>query len=38
MLPQDFTGRIGPKTPQPDVVKVREPKEEDTYYAPVSDV
>jgi ribosomal protein S3 len=28
MLPHDYTGRQGPKTPQPDVVKVREPKEE----------
>jgi len=30
MLPWDYTGRIGPKNPQPDVVKVREPKEEET--------
>jgi len=29
MLPWDYTGRTGPKTPQPDVVKVLEPKEED---------
>jgi len=28
MLPHDYTGRNGPKRPQPDVVKVREPKEE----------
>jgi len=29
MLPWDPSGRSGPKTPQPDVVKVNEPKEED---------
>jgi len=34
MLPWDYTGRIGPKTPQPDVVKVREPKEEETFSTP----
>jgi len=28
MLPHDYTGKQGPKAPQPDVVKVREPKEE----------
>jgi len=28
MLPQDYTGKQGPKQSQPDVVKVREPKEE----------
>ena len=28
MLPHDFSGRNGPKKLQPDVVKVREPKEE----------
>jgi ribosomal protein uS3 len=28
MLPWDYTGRLGPKIPQPDVVKVREPKED----------
>jgi len=30
MLPWDPSGRTGPKTPQPDVVKIREPKDEDT--------
>jgi len=29
MLPYDPKGERGPKTPQPDVVKVREPKEEE---------
>jgi len=29
MLPWDPTGRNGPKIPQPDVVKIREPKEEE---------
>jgi ribosomal protein uS3 len=29
MLPWDPSGRTGPKVPQPDVVKVLEPKEED---------
>ncbi len=28
MLPQDYSGKQGPKMSQPDVVKVREPKEE----------
>lgn len=32
MLPWDPTGKTGPKTPQPDVVKVHEPKEEDASY------
>jgi len=31
MLPWDPSGKIGPKTPQPDVVKVIEPKEEETF-------
>jgi len=30
MLPNDPTGRIGPKTPQPDVIVVLDPKEEET--------
>jgi small subunit ribosomal protein S3e len=35
MLPWDYTGRMGPKTPQPDMVKVREPKEdESTFHSP----
>jgi len=29
MLPWDVSGRLGPKIPQPDVVKVVEPKEEE---------
>eukprot|EP01119_Soliformovum_irregulare_P003425 TRINITY_DN1392_c0_g1_i1.p2 TRINITY_DN1392_c0_g1~~TRINITY_DN1392_c0_g1_i1.p2 ORF type:complete len:225 (-),score=70.44 TRINITY_DN1392_c0_g1_i1:48-722(-) len=29
MLPWDETGRLGPKIPQPDVVKVLEPKQEE---------
>jgi len=29
MLPWDPTGRNGPKMPQPDVVKIREPKDEE---------
>jgi len=29
MLPHDPSGRNGPKKPQPDVVKVRPPKEDD---------
>jgi len=29
MLPWDYTGKRGPKTPQPDVVKVLDPKEEE---------
>eukprot|EP01113_Clastostelium_recurvatum_P040983 TRINITY_DN644_c0_g1_i1.p1 TRINITY_DN644_c0_g1~~TRINITY_DN644_c0_g1_i1.p1 ORF type:complete len:245 (+),score=71.14 TRINITY_DN644_c0_g1_i1:75-809(+) len=31
MLPHDPTGKMGPKTPQPDVVKIIEPKEEETF-------
>ncbi len=34
MLPWDYTGRTGPKTPQPDVVKILEPKEEEVLPAP----
>jgi len=34
MLPWDPSGRSGPKTPQPDVVKVNEPKEEDILTTP----
>jgi len=34
MLPWDPTGRLGPKIPQPDVVKVREPKDDDYYNVP----
>jgi len=34
MLPWDPTGRTGPKKPQPDVVKVREPKEEEVVQQP----
>jgi small subunit ribosomal protein S3e len=29
MLPWDASGKTGPKQPQPDVVKVLEPKEDD---------
>jgi len=29
MLPHDWAGKLGPKTPQPDVIKVYEPKEDD---------
>lgn len=29
MLPWDPSGKTGPKKPQPDVVKVLEPKEEE---------
>jgi len=29
MLPHDWSGKLGPKTPQPDVIKVYEPKEDD---------
>jgi small subunit ribosomal protein S3e len=29
MLPWDPSGKTGPKKPQPDVVKVLEPKDED---------
>jgi small subunit ribosomal protein S3e len=29
MLPHDWSGKIGPKIPQPDVIKVYEPKEDD---------
>jgi len=34
MLPWDPTGRTGPKKPQPDVVKVREPKDEEVVQQP----
>jgi len=34
MLPWDPTGRTGPKKPQPDVVKVREPKEDEVVQQP----
>jgi len=34
MLPWDPTGRTGPKNPQPDVVKVLEPKEEEVATTP----
>ena len=29
MLPHDPTGRMGPKIPQPDVIVIHEPKEEE---------
>merc|ERR1719228_2704672 len=29
MLPHDPTGKVGPKTPYPDIVEIREPKEEE---------
>lgn len=29
MLPHDPSGKLGPKEQQPDIIKVREPKEED---------
>merc|ERR1711971_1489551 len=31
MLPHDPTGKVGPKTPYPDIVEIREPKEEEPY-------
>jgi len=34
MLPWDPTGRTGPKKPQPDVVKVREPKDDEVVQQP----
>lgn len=34
MLPHDPTGRNGPKNPQPDVVKVRDPKEDELVPTP----
>jgi len=36
MLPHDPTGKIGPKTPQPDVVKVFDPKEDTVLPIPPS--
>ncbi|KAL1922110.1 40S ribosomal protein uS3 [Calcarisporiella thermophila] len=37
MLPWDPTGRVGPKTPLPDVVTILEPKEEAPISAPTSE-
>ncbi|KAL1917633.1 40S ribosomal protein uS3 [Calcarisporiella thermophila] len=37
MLPWDPTGRVGPKTPLPDVVTILEPKEEAPVTAPSSE-
>jgi len=34
MLPWDPSGKTGPRTPQPDVVKVLEPKEEEVIPTP----
>ena len=31
MLPHDPSGKVGPKTPYPDIVEIREPKEEEPY-------
>ncbi|KAG0345677.1 hypothetical protein BG004_003308, partial [Podila humilis] len=37
MLPWDPTGKMGPKTPLPDMVTIMEPKEEAPITAPVSE-
>ncbi|KAF9287897.1 40S ribosomal protein S3, partial [Linnemannia elongata] len=37
MLPWDPTGKMGPKTPLPDMVTIMEPKEEAPILAPVSE-
>ena len=36
MLPHDPTGKVGPKTPYPDIVEIREPKEEEPFVEAVS--
>jgi small subunit ribosomal protein S3e len=36
MLPHDWSGKIGPKTPQPDVVKIYDPKESDLAMVPAN--
>jgi len=36
MLPYDPTGRKGPKTPLPDVVKVLKPKKDDLVIPPAA--
>jgi len=37
MLPWDPTGKMGPKTPLPDMVTIMEPKEEAPITAPISE-
>merc|ERR1711890_41136 len=36
MLPHDPTGKVGPKTPYPDIVEIREPKEEEPFVEAVA--
>merc|ERR1719474_1207746 len=38
MLPHDPTGKVGPKTPYPDIVEIREPKEEEPVAVPATPV
>merc|ERR1712018_30947 len=38
MLPHDPTGKVGPKTPYPDIVEIREPKEEEPIPVPATPV
>merc|ERR1712215_537468 len=38
MLPHDPSGKVGPKTPYPDIVEIREPKEEEPVAVPATPV